>query len=80
MLKSSVRFKGMTQLVAALQKGKARWPREADKLTKKAGNELLAFYQGNLAGSKPSTAAQPLPVGQITGELYEGAKMKQINQ
>lgn len=77
---TGVTFTGLTKLVSDLKRAKVVWPKEADKLTKKVGNEMLAFYQSNLSGSRPSTTAVPLPVGVVTGDLLEGAKMKQVNQ
>ena len=79
-LKSSTRFERLTQLVAATQKAKSRWPRSANALTKKAGGELLDLYKDNLSGSVPSTAEDPLPVGIRSGTLLEGAEMVQVNQ
>lgn len=79
-LQSNVRFIGLTQLTAALHKGRVRWPQEANKLTKKAGGELLSFYEANLSGSMPSTTEHPLPVGIRTGELLAGAEIVQVNQ
>ncbi len=80
MAKTGVEFKGMTQLLDQLRKSQAVWPKEADKLTKKVGDEMLTFYQANLSGSRPSTTAKPLPVGVVTGDLLEGAEVQQVNQ
>jgi hypothetical protein len=79
-LQSNVRFKGLTQLTAALEKGRRKWPKEANALTKKSSGEVLDLYKDNLSGPVPSTAVHPLPVGIRTGDLLAGAEIKQVNQ
>ena len=79
-LRSRVHFKGLTQFTAALARARVSWPKGANKLTVKASGQIADLYRDNLSGSKPSTAAQPLPVGIVTGELHGSVEEKQINQ
>lgn len=44
-------------------------------MTAEVGQEGFAEYQANLSGGQPSTAANPLPVGVVSGELLGAATL-----
>jgi len=79
-IQATVKWKGLTKLVKGIEDGKAKTKPSLSEFTRKLGKDVLDKYQENLSGAVPSTAARPLPVGVVTGELLAGARVKQVNQ
>jgi hypothetical protein len=79
-LQSKVTFKGLTKTLKELRAVRGRWPKEANRMTKRGAWRIHDLYFENLSGYKPSTTEDPLPVGVRTGTLRAGAKVKQVNQ
>lgn len=78
---SSVKWKGLTKTIYDLRRDlPKRMERSCNGMTKDVLNVVHTVYVENLSGARPSTAAQPLPVGMRSGDLRAGAKKRQINQ
>jgi hypothetical protein len=70
----------LTRLTHALQKGQVKATKGITQLTRDTGQKVHTKYVENLSGTQPSMAADPLPVGVVSGELRSKAKSVQVNQ
>lgn len=78
---STVSWKGLEKMILDLQETIPRQCSQSmSNLTQDTGETMLLRYQENLEGTVPSTASDPLPVGMRSGDLYDGANLRQINQ
>lgn len=68
-----IQWTGLTDLILALGKIPENMNHELANMTQELFDETLLRYIENLSGSVPSTAADPLPVGIVSGDLIEHA-------
>jgi hypothetical protein len=81
MASSFVEWDGLTKMILDMDQNVPRnASREMAGMTRDLGDDMLQLYRDNLEGSEPSTAANPLPVGMRSGDLYAGATLSVTNQ
>jgi len=75
-----VQVKGLTAMAMDMRGRTKKIKPSSNAMTKRLMRDHLDLYRKNLSGSRPSTAARPLPVGVRTGWLLSRAQAVQINQ